>query len=142
MAQKSSVYLADESLAVLRATARDGEDFSLSGRINSIVQRYGEVVARECPEFSLGEWCAICDANNGTILDDMPSTTAFMWANVADSEGIGEKWGIDAEKLVAKMRKLGYAQTVAVAEVVQRFWSDCTRFDNEKWLAECGAKIG
>ena len=72
----------------------------------------------------------------------MPQTTAFMWANVADSGGIGEKWGIDAERLVVKMRNLTYAETVAVAEVVQRFWSDCSKTDNEKWLAECGAKIG
>lgn len=142
MAQKSSVYLTDNSLAVLRATAVKDCDFSLSGRINSIVERYGEVVARECPTFALGEWCAICDANNGSILDDMPQTTAFMWANVADSDGIGEKWEINVNKLVVKMRNLTYAETICVAEVVQRFWSDCSKADNAAWLKECGAKIG
>lgn len=141
MAQKSSVYLTDETLAVLRATAPKNADFSLSGRINSIAERYGEIVGRECPTFTESEWCAICDANNGTILDDLPQTTAHMWANVADSPGIGEKWGIDAARLVSKMRKLRYVETVAVAEIVQRFWSDCSRGDNAAWLAECGAKI-
>ncbi|HWH79631.1 MAG TPA: hypothetical protein VNT76_19765, partial [Candidatus Binatus sp.] len=71
----------------------------------------------------------------------LPQTTAHMWANVADSPGIGEKWETDAKALVKKMRAMSYAESVAVAEIVQRFWSDCSRTDNEKWLTECGAKI-
>jgi hypothetical protein len=136
MAEKKSVYLADETMKIVGLVPND----SLSGRINTIVSLYDEIIRRESPEFTLGEWCAVCDANNGVLFDDSSSRT-LMWANVADSPGIGEKWEIDATKLVGKMRALSFVQSIAMAEICQRFWSDDSRRDNEKWLIECGAKI-
>jgi hypothetical protein len=135
MAEKKSVYLADETIKIVGLVGD-----SLSGRINAIVSLYDEIIRREAPEFTFAEWSAICDANNGTLFDDASSRT-WMWANVADSRGLGEKWEIDATKLVDKMRSLSFVQSIAMAEICQRFWSDCSRRDNEKWLKECGAKI-
>lgn len=139
MGTKQTTYYTDETLATLNAGLTEGESFS--GRIEAIVARYDRIVKECSPELTLGEWCAICDANNGTILHDLPQTVTFMWANVADSEGLGEKWGIDQTKLVAKMRKWSYPLAVACAEIVQRFRCDTSRTDNEDWLRECGAKI-
>lgn len=145
MAQKASVYLADASLAVLSAIQGPAEErYALSGRINTIVGRYGEIVRRSMPELTLGEWCAVCDANNGSMIDveEFAAISAsLLWANVADSPGIGEKWGVDAKTLVKKLRGLSFAETIAVAEVVQRFWSDCAQTDNGAWLEKCGARV-
>lgn len=145
MARKLSIYLGDQALKVIEKTAvihHNGErELSVSGRINSICTRYGELISRHMPAFTLAEWCAVCDANNGSILDDFPSTVSLLWANVADSEGIGHKWEIDPAKLIKKMRGLDFAESMAVAEVVQRFWADCSQLDNAAWLKECGAKM-
>lgn len=145
MSRKSAVYLNDESIATIEAGGVKGHDgtveVSVSGRINAILARYDRLVREHAPELTIGEWCAICDANNGAILDDIPRSVSYMWANVADYQGLGEKWGIDADRLAVTMRSWGYAQQIACAEIVQRFWSDTSRNDNKAWLTEVGAKI-
>lgn len=145
MGKKISVYLSNGALAELDRTSTVHHDGSVerntSGRLSSIVERYGEIVRRHAPALSLGEWCAICDANNGCFMDDIPESVTMLWANVADSPGIGEKWAVDADDLVRRMRGLTYAESIAVAEVVQRFWADTRSRDNHEWLTACGANI-
>ena len=145
MSRKSAVYLNNESISIIESggvKSHDGTiEVSVSGRINAILARYDRLVREHAPELTLGEWCAICDANNGTILDDIPQSVSHMWANVADCEGLGEKWNVDQERLISIMRSWGYAQQIACAEIVQRFWSDTSRHDNKAWLTEVGAKI-
>lgn len=146
MGKKISVYLSDGALAELDRTSTIHHDGSVerntSGRLSSIVERYGEIVRRHVPALTLAEWCAICDANNGCFMDDIPESVTMLWANVVDSPGLDEKWGIDAAgDLVTKMRRFSYAESIAVAEVVQRFWSDTRSRDNHEWLTTCGANI-
>jgi hypothetical protein len=121
-AKKTSVYLIQRTLDVA------GEGESLSGRLNQIVARYDDLIRLAMPEFSEKQWCAIFDANNGTILsiDNDPhwpgNYFAGVWANVADSRGFDEKWGVDVQKLSARLRDLEPAQKIAVVEAIQTFW--------------------
>lgn len=137
-AKKQSVYLTAAALEIIRATGcrnATGEiDVSVSGRINTICLRYDRVVREHAPLLSLAEWCVICDANNGTL-------DSYIWANVADSRGLADKWEVDVGSLIERMRKFTYAETVAVAEIIERFWSDCEQPDNAGWLKKCGARI-
>ena len=120
MGGKRSVYFSDAALEYLK----DAE--VLSSRLVGILLRYREIVRRELPVLSRAEWCAICDANNGCddlLLGDHPeSVGSMLWANVHDSPGLGEKWGIDQARLVKRMQQWSYAQQVAAFEVVRCFW--------------------
>lgn len=143
MSKKLTVYLSDRALAELDRTSivhHDGTvERNTSGRLSAVVERYGEVIRRHAPALTYKEWCAVCDANNGSVLDDLPDT--WMWVNVYDSLGIGEKWGIDTPSLIKTMRGWSYAESVAATEIVQRFWSDTSNTDNREWLTACGANI-
>ncbi len=130
---KRNVYLTDNSLSLLA-----GCD-SFSGRLNTIIGRYSRIVADSMPTFTRGEWCAIFDANNGTLyLDD--SSITMAWANVADLPGLDEKWGIDSAALVAKMRRLTTAQAIAVVEANERFWANHEKPTDEA-LKVAGVRI-
>lgn len=119
MAERKTIYLPDPVVEYLA----DAE--SLSGRISGVILRYKELCARHLPQLTRNEWCAICDANNGCgdIMDEHPDLIVGMqWANVADSPGLGAKWGINQAALVTRMRKWTYAETVAAFEAVRTFW--------------------
>jgi hypothetical protein len=61
----------------------------------------------------------------------------MLWANVADSVGLGEKWQIDQDALVQTMRAWTPAEALAAWEAVRRFWlADDT--DADRALAEAG----
>lgn len=118
MSSRKTIYLTDDSERII------GSPDSLSGRINSIIGRYEKVTTDSMPPFTVQEWCAICDANNGTIVDDQPQSVSYMWANIADSPELDEKWGVDRMALAEKVRDLSFAEQCSIAEVVRAFWSN------------------
>ncbi len=69
------------------------------------------------------ECCAICDALNGTVLDDF--SWQSIWAEVADADrldGLGQKWSIDAQALAGRLRDSSPGAKLAVAEAAEEFW--------------------
>lgn len=132
---RRSLYIADEALVVI------GNPDSLSGRINAVITRYGRIVTEAMPTFTEKEWLAICDANNGSIMDDMPQSVAYIWANVADSDL--SQWDVDPSALALKIRDLNYAGACAVAEVINGFWKNdgLNQESYGKILVSAGAKI-
>lgn len=99
-----------------------------SGRLNTVAERYAYVVERDCPALSEAQWGAVCDALNGYWMDggDSGAGVRLAWAEIEDADrldGLGEKWGVDAHALAMQLRDSTAGQQVAVAEVVQRFWS-------------------
>lgn len=85
------------------------------------LERYYEILRRALPAFARNEALAILDATNGTLFD--PTTAPLLWADVDDSEGLGEKWGVDTSALVARLRGLSYAESLALVDACERFWS-------------------
>ena len=123
MAKRATIYISDPAEAVL-----GGRHDSLSGRINSIIIRYGEMTRRHSPALTRGEWAAIFDTLNGTWLAAEVGEidpARYLWAEIADNPGVGEKWGVDQSALVSTLRALSYAESIAVAEAAQRFWQEC-----------------
>jgi len=100
--------------------------------------RYYDLLALALREadLTLAEANAIADANNGTgnIVGDT-ITPRYAWANVADSPGLGGKWNIDQDALVAKMRAWDPLRAVAVADAVERFWTAVGR-DGDAEIAD------
>lgn len=87
--------------------------------------RYYEALERALAtvELSEAEASALCDANNGTIWDSW--SVSLLWANVADTPGLGEKWGCDTNALIAKIRDWNHFQAQAVVDAIERFWVQC-----------------
>lgn len=101
--------------------------------------RYYELLRRSLPTFTREEAGAICDACNGTLWE--PWSMSLLWADVADCEGLGEKWGIDQAALVARLRGLTYPELVATADAVERFWTSSGTYaisDTDDALVACG----
>lgn len=112
-----------------------------SGAINAAVDRYLEVCKRHTPKLSVGEWCAIFDALNGTWMLDAWSPT-YIFAEVHDTEGLGDKWGIDQAELVAKLQGMSYAESVAIADATERFWASDLQPGEDGWKAPVVAIVG
>lgn len=112
--ERYTIRLSPEAHAVI------GEGMGLSARINTIAIRYGALVKRCRPALGRGQWAAICDALNGTLID--PETISALWMDIEDCEGLGDKWNVDQRQLVEKLQTMDYGQLVAVAEAVERFW--------------------
>ena len=133
-AQRYNIYAGEPfELAV------NGHDENRSGRVNIICDRYLQIVADESPDWSIEKWSAVCDGLNGYWMADQISVRS-AWAEIADFEGLGKKWGIDQEALAAEIRAMSTAQKVALIEIVERFWKN-SELPTDEALKQAGAKI-
>lgn len=89
------------------------------------LERYYAILASELARLDLSEaaWSAIYDALNGSLLD--AATARFVWAEIEDAlpDGLAEKWGIDGPALVAELRALSLAGSLAVVDAAERYWA-------------------
>lgn len=88
------------------------------------LSRYYALLRRESRRICLtvNEALAICDALNGSRMD--ATSAAFLWAEIADAlpDGLAAKWDIDGPALVARLRALTPAQSLAIVDAVERWW--------------------
>lgn len=97
---------------------------SLSGRLSTVAERYAAILDRHRPDLSEAEWNAVRDALNGVWLRDALSLRS-IWAEIADADrldGLGRKWGIDAQALAVRVRDMDTATLVALVEAVESWW--------------------
>lgn len=134
--KRQGIYLAKETIAIMGDTAAT----SVSGRVNQIIQRYGEIISEVCPALTQGEWCLLFDLLNGTIMDN----PRYLWAEVDDSirmDGLADKWQVDGAALVVKLRGMTPEQGYAILETVARFWQ-CDFDDQMDWVKKILAAGG
>lgn len=75
-------------------------------------------------------------------MDASIDAAKFIYAEVHDCEGLGEKWGIDQPDLVEKLRQMSTIECWAVADVVARFWARAPLQEpTREELGRAGAKI-
>jgi len=144
MSKKTTIHLGDEALAVIGAVENEGYSF----RVNGILTRYARMVAEAMPEFTVPEWSAILDANNGMggfEGSGFPDASTSLWPNVADSvpDGLNEKWGVDCLDIARRMRDIPYSGQVAMYEIVRGFWAspDINKLPVDDLIKKLGAKI-
>ena len=89
------------------------------------LERYYNLLGRSLATVDLteAEANALCDANNGTLWENW--SISLLWANVADTPGLDEKWGIDSNALIGKIRSWSHPQALAVVDAIERFWTHC-----------------
>lgn len=125
-----------------------GPDESLAGRITEVALRHRAILADATPTLTLPQWCAVADALNGYwLLCESAEPTAdparHAWAEIADAEGLGDKWNIDAQHLAQQLRDMPYAGQAAVCQVVRRFWQhpELNTLDERELMTLAGARI-
>ena len=90
--------------------------------------------------FTVAEASAIVDACNGTFWDTFSlfDGLALGLEDAISGDQLDAKWGIDGERLLAKLRALEPVQHLAIVDAIERFWvSDLSR-DREEILWEVG----
>lgn len=93
--------------------------------VNVAADRYLALIQQHQPQLTAAEWMLIFDAQNGVIQDDSAETLTLLWAGIEDAiqmEGLAEKWAVDGQALINKIKALDYAGTVVVADAAERFW--------------------
>ena len=80
-------------------------------------------------ELSEPEALLICDALNGIRLDE--TGWRFAWATISDAcrDGLADKWEVDGDNLVERIRSLTRAETLALVDAVERFWREPHRYE-------------
>lgn len=140
--RKKSIWLGEPILALLASRQpQDDDNVNVSGAINTAVARYLEIVKRHMPAFTVEEWCAIFDALNGVWMSDSWSPT-YICAEVHDTAGLGQKWGIDQAALVCQLQGLTYVEAVAVADVAEQFWASPLQATDDGWRPIIVALVG
>lgn len=90
--------------------------------------------------FSVAEASAIVDACNGTFWDvaSLFDGLALGLEDAISGDQLDEKWGIDGEQLLAKLRALEPVQHLAIVDAIERFWVSDKSRDREEILREVG----
>lgn len=135
MAEKFSIY-AGPPLEVALA----GYESARSARINLIADEYWRLVALLSPTLTQPQWLALIDALMSTWIDDGP-TLRHIWADVQETDGLGEKWRIDQAALVERIRTLSEPELIALREVIRRYRL-IGGTDPVLALMQAGARIG
>lgn len=125
MAFKRTAYISDAGEKALCLS----ENGNFSGRVNSILIRYENIMEQDCPELSVKEWMMICNMLNGTLLDTdyrEADPARFLWADISESGRLDEmrpEWKIDTEDLSQRVRAMNHCQLYAILEVAYKFWN-------------------
>ena len=99
-----------------------------STTLNRSLDRYFEILnaarRRLAVLFDDQEMGLILDVLNGTLFAE-PFSIQLVEHEIADAlgEGYAEKWKVDGPELVAKLRGLSYAESVALVDTVERWWN-------------------
>lgn len=134
--KRISIYSGPEMARVLAERERD--ESTLTQTVNSIIDRYGEICARNRPQLTEREWLAVCDCCNGTWFTPAATLDGGALANVEDSPELGEKWDLDQPALQRKLAALSYCEQVALVDTIERFWASDVDNSTER-LKQIGA---
>ena len=114
------------AVASLIQDRRDTAESSVSGIIASVAERYQEAIRRHLPKLTVNEWAAILEALNGVwVADTISMAVGSLEYGVSDFltlEGGKDKWGIDSDKLIEKIRNMSGMERLALIDTAERFW--------------------
>ena len=116
---------------------RTGPDCTPTRVVNATAARYLALLDRAAPRLSLAEWGRVIAAlHRRDLWSDAPAL-AGLWHDRAVARALAG--APDGGTLLAKLQEMNYAETLAVVEIVERYWS---RFDPNRPLAEALAQLG
>ena len=121
---KTSMSLSPQIIAEL--DSRDQFN-SRSGVMERDLKRLYTLYQYELKKIDLTaeEICLIIDMLNGHLTDP-PETARLLWAQVEDEiryENLAEKWKVDGDKLVEKLKSMSLLACLAIIDAAERFWA-------------------
>lgn len=118
--------------ALLPSLQERAEGSAISHVAQRDLQRYYSLLALALAQVSLseGEAGLIIDALNGTWID--PTTAQLLPHEVEDAlgDGLAEKWGVDGQSLVERLRRMSLTQRLAICDAAERYWADSYHVDS------------
>lgn len=123
--QISSHYFKDEIVK------RSKEPASSSDALSSIAERdlnryYKLLRQAQIPVFSENELMLMIDAFNGCLIDFAIAPSSTLILNIQDAiaiDNLSEKWEVDADFLLTKLKSLNDLQCAYLLDGIERFWS-------------------
>jgi hypothetical protein len=122
-----SIYLPEHLRGVVDLVSGDP---GLSARIASILDRYRHLVRVSRPALTRAEWCLVLDGCSGWATPQEPAELLLSGLALEVQDHIrlndaGEKWGLttaQCDALLGRLIALRPVETLAVMELVERFW--------------------
>lgn len=97
-----------------------------SGRVAFLIEASDVIARHSCPCLTIGEWCAIVEANNGQLhLFDrgFETTLQGLWQNLLSLSGhSNHAYSVDGEALFDRLVNMPPAEQLAVFEIACKFW--------------------
>ena len=122
--------------------SRSSQRLSVGAVASRDLERYYRLLDRTLTGvlFSVAEASAIVDACNGTLWDSFSlfGGLALGLEDAISGDQLDAKWGIDGERLLAKLRALEPVQHLAIVDAIERFWDADLSRDREDILREVG----
>lgn len=122
---KQTTYYSDDVATILNVEPGGVESFS--ARVGFLISAAAGIAAASSPELSVNEWCAIADANSGSLFAYEQGPEAVVRGvihNTFDYAYTGdEQWKISCQDLARKLSALTFAQQLAVFEIARGFWT-------------------
>lgn len=116
--------------------------------VASALTRYEQCWREAVPELTAGEWLLVCDAINavwrtGAVAGTDIAHSLALEIGETKSDGLPEKWGVDADALSVRLAAMPFCARAAIVEVVDRFWVAATGgiLPHAEMLAAAGARI-
>lgn len=97
---------------------------NISGAINTLAQRYSEIVARTLPQLSSDEWLLLFDVLHTESSPEyvgvfsIPALVSFAISH----QGAAAKWGVDGEALAVRLAAMSLCELYAILDAGGRFW--------------------
>lgn len=122
---KRTTYYPDAVEGIINVDPDSAESFS--GRVGFLIAAAAGIAAASSPELSVNEWCAIADANSGSLFAYEQGPEAVVRGvihNVFDYAYAGDQqWKISCQNLARKLSELTFAEQLAVFEIARGFWT-------------------
>ncbi len=120
---------------------------SLFQRASFLIEAAAAIAAQSCPALTIGEWCTVADAHQGTAHAYGMGVTPVLschWDCVLEAAAeCNDKWSVDCEALANRLVNLPIAEQLAVFELTRKFWRN-TRHEGETYahyFSRLGANI-
>lgn len=120
--RKQNISIGPDLERYLATRLNDGGN--VSGTLNTLAQRYGEVVERTLPAFTTNEWLLLFDVLRVASRPDDPGVFGIPGLVRFDitHKGAADKWGIDGSALMQRLDGLSLCELYALLDASVRFW--------------------
>lgn len=141
-APKTSVTLDPRILAEIDRRVEYDTEGSRSATISRLLERYFSLLRRARGDlrhmFSDGEIMLIVDVLNGVAFFDTFGIYLIVHevADGIEMDRLDQKWQVDGPALVAKLKGLNDAQTLAIVEGVTMWWNRVSKGEQPGHTAE------